>query len=337
MNLDDRARQAAAELHEAARTAEIVAFDSVRWHRRVLLAAPAAALVALVAMAVLLLPGPSSPPVGPPTTSDVTTSDVTTTTAQTSTTSNAAIVPWLEPGTLWIRGGLSGVYDDSGALIEDVDFLSIGLLGGGRASAWDGDIGFVAISEKVLWFRDGEAVETDLPVGPIVEVVTVGGVPIVGIGPVDASGTTTWFDLSSSEPAEPPESARTVDGATFEAGGLVTFIDFPDWTSVSRGEGGELIPPFDLPELVVTDGAEELLRVAIGSEERPYALLHDFDGRRVVFSVEPYEPALAPRTVWIVDLECASCTVRVESDGPEWFDLVGTLAREGNLVYPTFP
>lgn len=333
MKLDDLACQATADLHEAARAAEIVPIDSVRWHRRVWFAAPAVvALVALVAVAVMLLPGPSGPPVATPTTSETTT-----TTAQTSTTTTSAVMPWLEPGTSWIRGGLSGVYDDSGERIEDIEFLSIGLLGGGRASAWDGDTGFVVVSERVLWFSGGEAVETDLPVGPIVEVVTFGGVPIVGIGSVDATGATTWFDLTSGEQVEPPESARTMDGDTFEAGGLAAFIDFPDWTGVQRGEGGEPIAPFDLPELVVTAEDEELLRFPIGSEERPYGLLHDFDGRRVVVSVEPHEPALGPRTVWIIDLECADCTFRVESDGPEWFDLVGTLEREGDLVSPILP
>jgi hypothetical protein len=332
VKLDDLARQATADLHEATRAAEIVPIDSVRWHRRMWLAAPAAAtLGALVAVAVMLLPGPSGPPVA----TTPTTSETTTTTVQTSTT--AAVVPWLDPGTSWIRGGLSGVYNDSAELIEDVEFQSIGLLGGGRASAWDGATGFVVVSEQVIWFRDGEAVETDLPVGPLVEVVTVGGVPIVGIDSVDATGTTTWFDLTSGEQVEPPESARTVDGDRYEVDGLAAFIDLPDWTGVQRGEGGEPIPPFDLPELVVTAGDEELLRFPIGSVERPYGLLHDFDGRRVVVSVEPHEPALGPRTVWIIDLECADCTLRVESDGPEWFDLVGTLKREGDLVSPVLP
>lgn len=334
MKLDDLARQATSDLLQAAHAAEIAPIDTVRRHRQMWIAAPAvAALVALVAVSVMLLPGGSAPPVA-----TASTIGATTTTLPSSTTTTAAAGdPWLEPGTSWIRGGLNGVYDDSGELITDLEFSGIGILGGGRASAWDGDQGFVVVTDQVLWFGEGGLVETDLPVGPIVEVERVAGVPVVGIGSLVATGPTTWFDLTTGAETTAPESSRTLDGVTYQAGGLATFIELPDWTGVTRGEAGEPIPPFDLPELVVMGEGEELIRLAIGSEQRPYAQVHDFDGRRIIVSAEPHEPALGPRTVWVIDLECAECTVRIESDGPEWFDLVGTLEREGELRLPILP
>ncbi|MDH3499777.1 MAG: hypothetical protein OEM97_06615, partial [Acidimicrobiia bacterium] len=60
--------------------------------------------------------------------------------------------------------------------------------------------------------------------------------------------------------------------------------------------------------VVVThsSGPEEA-RIDLTTDEQPYAVLHDFDGRYVLVSREAWEPALAARTFFVIDLGCADC------------------------------
>jgi hypothetical protein len=87
----------------------------------------------------------------------------------------------------------------------------------------------------------------------------------------------------------------------------------------------------------VTEDGKEVLRMAVGTERRPYVFIQDFDGRRLILTAWPYEPALPPSTVWIIDLECGDCTQVFETTGTEYFDLIGTVASEGPVVAPTIP
>ena len=110
-------------------------------------------------------------------------------------------------------------------------------------------------------------------------------------------------------------------------------IDQPNWSGVEMSPEGMPVPPYPLPELVVTDDAgAELARIELGTFDAPIATLHDFDGRRLIVSVEALEPASGARTVYLVDLECADCTEVWQTEGPDSFDLVGTLPTEGAVV-----
>jgi hypothetical protein len=44
-----------------------------------------------------------------------------------------------------------------------------------------------------------------------------------------------------------------------------------------------------------------------------------------------------PTTVWIIDLECSECTEKVETPSLEYFDLIGVVPPEGELVQPQLP
>ena len=246
------------------------------------------------------------------------------------------LTPFSLDGVEWTGGDLQEVRSNSGTV------LARGRFGfPGRAIAWDGNAGVVTFGEDGLrWFtEDGE---TAMPVpsesiGELVEVVAVDAGHIVGARLYDGSNT-VWFELGTRRLTEAPASARSLDGVTFSAAGRSATINLPDWSNVKRGEGGEPISPFDLPELVVSshDGAE-LLRISVGTSDRPYVQIHDFDGRRLIVSAVPNEPASPPQTVWIIDLECGDCTEMFETGGPVWFDLIGTLESGGPVVQPALP
>jgi hypothetical protein len=246
------------------------------------------------------------------------------------------LAPFSLDGVEWTGGDLQEVRSNSGTV------LARGRFGfPGRAIAWDGNAGVVTFGEDGLrWFtEDGE---TAMPVpresiGELVEVVAVDDGHTVGARLSDGSNT-IWFELGTGRLTEAPASARSLDGVTFSAAGRSATINLPDWRDVKRGEGGEPISPFDLPELVVSshDGAE-LLRISVGTSDRPYVQIHDFDGRRLIVSAVPNEPASPPQTVWIIDLECGDCTEIFETGGPVWFDLIGTLESGGPVVQPALP
>jgi hypothetical protein len=212
----------------------------------------------------------------------------------------------------------------------------------GRPSGWDGSTGVVTFGDDGLrWMQpDGESAPP-LPseaIAEIVEVVAADDGHIVGARLLDSFDTIIWFDLESGAPTEPPARARTLDGVAFAAGGRTATIALPDWSNVQRGEGGGPLLPYDLPELVISgDDGTELLRVTVGTNDRPYVQIHDFDGRRLILTAVPQEPASPPQTVWIIDLECSECTEVISNGHPVWFDLIGTLESTGGVVEPILP
>jgi hypothetical protein len=237
----------------------------------------------------------------------------------------------------WIRAVYpSGVFGSDGRRLTRTSPV----LHSVKSAAWDGDEGIVMIDPEGRLLRihpGGEDVIAELPddLQELVAVVDVDGRSIAGYTRLEGNATTiTWIDITTGEPADGPGDRVVLRGdgrIELAAQGRRARIDHPDWSGVPRGEGGEPVPPFPLPELVITDDAgTELLRLPIGSEQRPLAVLHDFDGRRVIVSAEPWEPAAAPRTVWIVDLECVACTQTVDA-GPDSFDLIGIATSEGPI------
>ncbi|MDH4118176.1 MAG: hypothetical protein OEX04_12695 [Acidimicrobiia bacterium] len=233
----------------------------------------------------------------------------------------------------WIAGGLDRITDASGEVIARFDpYTNLG-----RLTLWDGDTGLILADERgVVWLRPASDPRVVLDPGVaemLIGAAVVDGRHVVGTA-VAGSGVVRWFELETGAETTAPEGARTYDHQTFSAQGRRAFIVAPDWSGVERGEAGEPLPPFDLPRLVVEDAAtgEDLLDIPVGTEERPYASIHDFDGRRIVLVAVPNEPASPPQTAWIVDLECSDCTERIEDGGPTWYDLVGELTSEGPVV-----
>lgn len=209
----------------------------------------------------------------------------------------------------------------------------------GRGTAWDGNTGLVTLDrDRLTWLRPNSR-PTVAPNGPfiseIVEVAEGDVEPFILVRLIEDPSTTLWMRFSTGYVVDPPESARTVDGQTFTAQGRTATIAQPDWSNVELGEASELLLPYDLPELVVTsqDGTE-LLRMVVGTNDRPFVQIHDFDGRRLILDATPQEPASPPQTVWIIDLECADCTQAFLTGHPVWFDLIGTVETAGEVVQP---
>lgn len=242
--------------------------------------------------------------------------------------------PFSLSGVQWTGSDHQTIRTQTGSVVTRGHYLLPG-----RAAAWDGDGGMVTLGETGLsWVRSEGTSEWPAPSEPlaeIVEVVKVDDGHVVGARLLHSYNTISWFRLETGELTEPPATARTLDGVTFSAAGRTATITLPDWSNVQQGEGGEPIPPFDLPELVISgaDGTE-LLRVTVGTIDRPYVQIHDFDGRRMILSASPQEPASPPQTVWIIDLECSECTRDFNTPGPFWFDLIGIREITGGVVQP---
>ena len=230
----------------------------------------------------------------------------------------------------WIKASHEGVFGSDGTLFggNPVPFLGI------KNVAWDLGEGFIYLTEgaDLRWWRPagdqlvaamgelGTSISitdvVDDPEGPVV-VLDNGSDPI-------RVRLNTGQQLPLVEPLHGP--------VRMWGGGRGAYIDSPDWSEGELDEGSLPVPPFPLAELVITySNGGELLRFQVGTFEQPWAVLHDFDGRRVIFSVEPLEPAAAPRTVYVIDLECPTCT-EVILAGPDSFDLVGTLPWSTNEV-----
>ena len=330
MRLDQIAREAARDTQQAGRQMPIIPLENLRRRRLFLSITPlvAAGLAAWVAVLVFLLPSasPSQPSEGPtPTTVNNTPS---TTTAQPVTTAPEE-APVLDAD--WVRGTSEQIIDDQGVVLHEFPPTILY----GRNTAWDGDGGFVALTEAGLIWMRGDARQTiDVLQGSIVDIaLTDTRSHVIGIISAD-DRSVHWIDLESGLEVEPPSAARSTDGETFTVGDRSVMIEDPDWSDVEKDETGFPIAPFELPELVVTEGGSEVLRLTVGSEERPYVEIHDFDGRRLIIGAQPHEPAVPPTTVWIIDLECGECTQRQEAPSLEYFDLIGVLPTQGEVVVP---
>lgn len=239
----------------------------------------------------------------------------------------------------WVRTdvALQGVVGSDGRIVIDHPVPPVNY----KYMAWDGGEGLVLLSEtgELRWVRP----EADIPVPVDVldgEVTTIDDVILIGGRPVAAlrswTGETAWVDLETGEEvAGDPTRVDYFDDLGLQLGGQgrLVRIEYPENLDAERDETGALVWPFELPELVVmtTDGAE-LARIELGNENQPWARLHDFDGRRVIVSVEPLEPAFPPTTVYVIDLECADCTEVIDLPSADTLDLVGIVESTGSVL-----
>jgi hypothetical protein len=230
----------------------------------------------------------------------------------------------------WIKATHEGVFGSDGTLFggNPVPFRGI------KNVAWDRGEGFIYLTEDgdLRWWRPaGEQLVAAIgELGTIISIVDVVDDPEGPVVVLDNGSDPIRVRLNTGQQlplVEPLHGPVRMWG-----GGRGAYIDSPDWSEGELDEGGFPVPPFPLAELVITySNGGELLRFEVGTFEQPWAVLHDFDGRRVIFSVEPLEPAAAPRTVYVADLECPTCT-EVIFAGADSFDLVGTLPWSTNEV-----
>ena len=189
----------------------------------------------------------------------------------------------------WVRSTFEQIISNEGEVLYEFPFT---IPDGRRNTAWDGDDGFVALTESgLIWMRPEGRRTIDVPQGSIVDIaVTEAGTHVIGLEALE-DGSVFWIELETVAEVEEPSGASTTDGETFSVADRSVTIEDPDWSDVEHDEAGGPIPPFDLPELVVSEDGREVLRLPVGSEARPYVDIHDFDGRRLVIAAQPQEPA----------------------------------------------
>jgi hypothetical protein len=331
VNLDQIARDAAGEANDAARTMPITPIEGLRTRRVARILAPIATVGIVVWIATLLLGSPTPDTVPPAGTTPTTIDSAPTTVPETSTT--VADKP-VAIDAAWVRGTSTEIVDDRGNVLHE--YPSTILFG--RNTAWDGEDGFVALTDAgLIWMRPDEETTVEAPFGSIIDaVVTEDGTHVVGVENYEDE-VVHWIELETGAEVAPPSNTKTLDGVTFTVGNREVTIEPPDWSDAERDETGAPLPPYDLPTLIVSEDGVEVFRMEVGTEQRPFVDIHDFDGRRLIFGAQPFEPAVPPATVWIVDLECPDCTEKVETESLEYFDLIGVLPSEGSPAQPNLP
>ncbi len=266
----------------------------------------------------------------------------TTTMSAESTTTSSTEAPATDgidvSGAEWVRTqNPDAIVDSNGDVILQTGAPLLGT----KTAAWDTGSGVVTVTadSRLRWVRPGA--DTIIPLEwPDPDPPILLDVVLLDAGPAAAlrtfGGDVMWVDLTTGDVVDgDPDRADVFEdhGDQLGAQGRKVSVFFPENADVERDETGALIWPYELPQLVVTDTAgDELVRITLGTEQDPFVKLHDFDGRRVVVSQEGWEPALAPRTVFIIDLECGDCPVETVEIGPDTIDLIGVVPSEGPVA-----
>ena len=209
---------------------------------------------------------------------------------------------------------------------------------GMESVAWvDGTDGLVyldSLGQVHLIDAAGDAVIFDAPstdqfgLPQLIDVMEVEGRPLVAIM---ADARLRWFDLDGTEAPGPVPSPITHDEfgriLSLSAGGRTVTLVQPDYRV---DEDGQPTGAFAPASLEIVDG-DRTVAIEVGTEAEPWTTLQAFDGRRVVVTREPLEPASADRTVLVIDLECSSC-LQILSTGPSSVDLIGAERSTGPVV-----
>ncbi len=208
--------------------------------------------------------------------------------------------------------------------------------GSWRRMAWDGDRGVVYIDGSGA-LRHATP-ESDEVIGYVADPWVAEILAVAAGEPTRVAVSTGagawWVNLTTGEFIEATGEPVGTDSPV-TAQGVTATIDDSAMRAAPRGEAGEPLGDFELPSIVFTDSTtgEVLSRLYVGTKDRPFLVIHDFDGRRLIVSRIPNEPANPPMTAFFVDLECPDCTRRIETGGPQSFSLVGVSLREGPYAW----
>jgi len=287
-----------------------------RWQRPVFVAlASAVAVIVVVGAALLTLrPGASDNTTPPATnTTAVPTTAVPDTTAASTTqpaTTEAAVLDLSSDS--WVMQTTSGIVTStSGRVIfETAPFLGMPNL------ARDHLGGIAFIDESGLWWWQAGVSEPRLVLfipsvaaGQMIEVIPTADGPAARMTIWQPDKTELFVNLKTGEEIDPINGSIEIaeDGTTTitAANGLIAAVTQPDVTRDGDGLVDGVIEP---AHLVVERDGEPVLNIRIGSEYEAWARIHDFDGRYLIVSVGPYEPAVPTETFYVIDLACADCT-----------------------------
>ncbi|GIU92736.1 MAG: hypothetical protein KatS3mg011_1642 [Acidimicrobiia bacterium] len=138
-------------------------------------------------------------------------------------------------------------------------------------------------------------------------------------------GSPYWVDVETGQPTEPDTPGVVVlpDPTTtpvwYARNGLAAVVTPPEVSYDDEGQPVEVEAPARLiigpsDTIIIREGAmsvnfagPHLFDISVSTLESPWARLHDFDGRRIIVSRGPFEPALPEETFLYIDLGCGDC------------------------------
>lgn len=229
-----------------------------------------------------------------PTTTTTAPQPTTTTTAATTTTS---LPPIDADG--WVTFGPDGLRHSEGEVLRAEGAV------GWETVARDGDGGLAFVDEDGLWWRPRGA-DTDRFVakaeGDLVEVVPTLDGPVARIGacPSRYVRLADGVAVGGSPQGKVEFSCGTGSVQWRAANGLFARITGP---GVTTDDEGQIVGIEDVAQLVIRRGGETVLSTPVGGFYEAYARIHDFDGRYVIVSRGPFEPAMPDETYFVIDLE----------------------------------
>ncbi len=232
-------------------------------------------------------------------TSTTTSAPLTTTTTVPTSTTTSTLPPVAEEG--WVTLGPNGLRDWDGTMLWPTSVFSWHTL------ARDGAGGFVFADDDGLWWlRHGsttpeQVIDRTSPT-EVVEVVETAEGSVARLGLCHPEFVRLDDGSSVSDPGPGrvhPDCNHGLTTRWTTANGLTAEIVAPVFTEDAQGQPGEVV---DVANLVITHGDNELLRTPVGGFYEAWARIHDFDGRRVILSRGPFEPAIPDETFYLIDL-----------------------------------
>ncbi len=200
------------------------------------------------------------------------------------------------PAALWFRNHYEGLADDRGRFYRhriEVDYA------GPMVRTPQGDIYFVQ-DQQLLVLAPGQVdpapVEVDGPVGYLLE--------------LDSSGQVAWLDSGGA--------FRRLDGGPATPGPAAERTAINGWTARLSASQAIRDPSNGMVEEVTEPARLEILdptgtvarTFTVGGSSATEVGLEDFDGRRVIVSRAPEEPAAGPTQMLLIDLACDPVCVR---------------------------
>lgn len=214
-------------------------------------------------------------------------------------------------GVVWVTHGPDGLRLDDGGLIWATQPFPAGV-------ARDREGGLVFTDLAGLWWFPKGAVEPTLvkeDVDGLVAVVDGSDGPIAMMW----DGGPVYFQLGAGELADGPAQPKVeVSPETpwvwkwTAANGFSAWVTEPEVEWDAEGQPGEILEP---AHLVVAAGDEILVDVRVGGVHDAWATIHDFDGRTLILSRGPYEPAMPEETFLVIDLARGEVTASFIAGG----------------------
>lgn len=262
-------------------------------------------LIGVVSVGLVLGACSSGGVVGDTASSSSTTSLTTTTSTLAPTSSTVHVGDALDlSNARWVTHGLDGIRLDDGTLIWETEPFP-------AAIARDRDGGLVFTDSAGLWWFQAGSIEPER-VGDEnpYEVVAVAASPTGPVAMIWGAGP-SFYSLNGGSTVEAPPNPPVAISSQppfliwTAANGLSAWVTEPDVERDAEDQPAKILEP---AHLVVAEGEEVLVDTRIADPAQAWATIHDFDGRRLIVSRGPHEPAMPEESFLLVDLASGDAT-----------------------------